>query len=152
MLLKTEVMLLCSRSITYPITHWLLHSLVFHLDICRALGFKELQSQSHLEECHKSKHLQDVVGANKTEMVIPASAPSAKSKQKCSVIVTEDRTGPSLSQCSQDLPVFLGNGEHFRKPFYQGTYSVFANTLDSFSQIAITRQAPSKRRQAPKIP
>lgn len=84
-------MLLCSRSITYPIIHWLLCSLVLHLDICRALGLKELHAQSHLEECHKSKHLQDLVGKNKTVMVITLTTPSAGSMEKCSVIVTEDR-------------------------------------------------------------
>lgn len=127
-------MLLCSRSIAYPITHWLLCTLVFHLDICRALGLKSLHAQSHLEGCHKSKCLQDVVGINKTEMVIPAPTPCAKSKEKYSVVVTEDKRGPSLSQCTQYLPVFLENWDHFGKMLYHCTLPVLLTTHWKVSQ------------------
>lgn len=51
-------------------------------------------------------------------MVIPAPTPCAKSKKKYSVVVNEDKTGPSLSQCSQYLPVFLENREHSDSMFY----------------------------------
>lgn len=76
-------------------------------------------------------------------MVISAPTPFAKSKEKYSVIVTEDTGGPSLRQCSQYLPVFLENREHFSKMFYHCT--LLANTLESLSEIVEAKQEPRKR-------
>lgn len=67
-------------------------------------------------------------------MVISAPTPCAKSKEKYSVIVTEDKGGPSLSQCSQYLPVFLENREHSSKMFYLCTLPVCLPTHWKVSQ------------------
>lgn len=67
-------------------------------------------------------------------MVIPAPTPCAKSKEKYFVVVTEDKIGPNLSQCSQYLPVFLENREHFGKMFYHCTLPVCLPTRWKVSQ------------------
>lgn len=93
-----------------------------------------MDAQSHLEDCHKCKHLQDAAEENKTEMVIPSPTHGAMSKEKCSVIVTEGRAVQILSQCSQHLPIFMGNGV-----LWQAVPPTHAcSVLESFSQIALT--------------
>lgn len=111
-------MQLCSRSITYPVAHWLLHSLVFHLDICRALGLKELHSQSHLEKCHRGRHLQDAVGVNNGNSC-SYTPRQVKGKMFCDSDWRQDRTKLVLV-----LPTcFLAKQRVLCKPFYQCTHS-----------------------------
>lgn len=84
-------------------------------------------------------------------MVIPAPTPCAKSKEKYSVVVTEDKIGPSLSQCSQYLPVFLENREHFGKVFYHCTFPVCLPTYWKVSQKLLKpNRNPRKGNKSPR--